>query len=435
MSIYGVSGYGTNDYQNVLSMVRLSGIRNAASYEAVPPVKSVSPAGSRSSAYSDTIKYLKDYQSELIKLESAASKLKETSRGNVFEDYEAASTEKAVAEAEGTYRIKEGTDINLEVHALAQAQKNVSASHDSQETVDQDADMMFEVLSSTGSVKVSVNSLKEDGSAKTYNQMYQEAASAINEDSRTGVKAFVTNVEGKVSLVLTSRNTGETNGFTVKGKTGAAEGLTTASTEAQDAVYTVTQNGNVRTMRSDSNQISLDYGRIEAELKGSGSTRIYSGIDLDKVTSAVDSLVESYNSVKGLLKENEGRGTGSAAHSSSFKRGMADVKTLNAIGITYNRDGDLEVDKEKLTSALETDYEGTKSLIAGQFGISEKAAQKADAALSDPVQRIVNNDLTAASRNEDFNSSSLQYFSSFVRSGPYNLGNYYSVGLMLNSWA
>ena len=47
-------------------------------------------------------------------------------------------------------------------------------------------------------------------------------------------------------------------------------------------------------------QISLDYGRIEAELKGTGEARVYTGIDEDTVVFAVEDLVKSYNEVSGL---------------------------------------------------------------------------------------------------------------------------------------
>lgn len=439
MSVNGISGYSSYNYQNMANMIRLSGIKSQSSYQAVAPVKKTGSVKSGSTAYDDIAGFLKSYQSKLTSLESAAAKLQESSRTNVFTDYEAASTDESVATVSGTYRLRGDTNITLDVHSLAQAQQNVSGSHYSQETVEAGADMKLEIAGAGGSASISVSSANENGTAKTYNQMYQEAAKAINSNAGLGVKASVSNVEGKVSLVLTARDTGADNGFTVSGSMGAAGGLENASTEAQDAVYTVNQDGFSYTRSSQSNKVSLDYGRMEAELKSEGTTKVYTGVDTDKVADAVEDLVDSYNSVTKLLGDNAGRGTGTASHLSSFNRGMADEKTLNAIGITYNKDGSMELDKEKLVSALEKDYEGTKSLIAGQFGIAEKAAARADSALSDSVQRIVGNDLSSAasqSQNSGFSSSgTFQYFSNFARSGPYNLANYYTVGMMLNTLA
>ena len=115
---------------------------------------------------------------------------------------------------------------------------------------------------------------------------------------------------------------------------------------------------------------------------------------------------------------------------------------MAAIGISYNKNGKLLLDENELREALETDFDGTKSIIGGQFGIAEKVAARADAALSDSVQRIVSNDLkgtaekgTTASQKQDYDRSGYQYFYNFVKSSPYNLGNYYAVGMLLNTLA
>ena len=235
---------------------------------------------------------------------------------------------------------------------------------------------------------------------------------------------------------------GEAGGFSVSGETGAAAGVERASVLAQDAVYSVTENGITTEFQSASNRISLDYGRIEAQLKETGETRIYTGIDEDEVVSAVEDLVNGYNSVQSLLQGNSDRGTGAAAHAQAFGRGMADEKTLAAIGISYNKDGKLQLDEKELKEALETDFDGTKSIIGGQFGIAEKVAARTDAALSDSVQRIVSNDLkgtaekgTTASQKQNYDRSMYQYFYNFAKSSPYNLGNYYAVGMLMNTLA
>ena len=435
MAISGINGYNLYGYQNAMNMLKLSFVQNTQR-QAVSPVKRTSSVSSSSSVYGDIQSFLKSYQSELTGLEAAASRLTGASSRNVFNDYKAASTDEQVAVAKGSYRLRGNTDISLNVGALAQAQKNISSSHYSQETVDEGADMDFKITSGSGEALVSISSMNENGTAKTYNQMYQEAAKAINAQSSLGVKASVSNAEGKVSLVLTSKSTGEANGFSVTGNVGAAAGLENASVQAQDAEYTVTENGYSQTYHSSSNTISLDYGRIDAVLKGTGDTRVYTGVDEDEVVSAVEDLVKGYNSVTKLLEENAGLGTGAAAHLSSFKRGMADEKTLKALGITYDKDGYLQLDKDALKEALESDFEGTQSLIGGQFGIADRAAARAGSALSDSVQRIVNQDLASAiTQNQNDNYAGYTQFGNFVRSGAYNLSNYYTVGLLFNMMA
>ena len=58
------------------------------------------------------------------------------------------------------------------------------------------------------------------------------------------------------------------------------------------------------------------------------------------------------------------------------------------------------------------------------------------------LQRIVSNDLkgtaekgTTASQKQNYNRSMYQYFYNFAKSSPYNLGNYYAVGMLMNTLA
>lgn len=434
--INSVSGSSYYQYQNMVNLMRLSSSRSSLQ-QPVSPVKRTSAVTSSSSAYTDIQDFLQSYQSKLTGLEATAARLTESSSKNVFNDYQVASTDTSVAVASEGYRLKSDTDITLNVQSLAQAQKNASISHYAQEEAGAGSDMDFEVTGPAGQkISVSVSSKAENGAAKTYNEMYQEAAKAINGQAGGGVRASVSNVDGRVSLVLQAEQEGAAAGFTVSGNTGAASGIENAAVQAQDAVYTVTEKGTTRQQTSSSNNISLEYGRITAELKGTGETRIYTGVDEDAVVSGVKDLVKSYNEVTEFLQKNANRGTGTASHLSSFKRGMADEKTLEAIGIAYNKDGQLEVDEEKLKKALETDLEGTKSLLGGQFGIAEKVASRAESALSTPVQRVVNKSLdSAVSGSGQDTSANFRYISNFARSGPYNITNYYAVGLLFNSMA
>ena len=448
MAITGINGYSNYQYQNTLNLLRLSSTANSSkAIEAIKKLSSTSSSSSSSTSsakktFASTTDFLTSYQSELTALESVAAKLSSSSSKNVFTDFQAASTDEGVATVKGNWRLNGDTDITLNVQSMAQAQKNVSKSHYATETVEPGADMELKITGAKGtSVSVSVSSTNENGSAKTYNQMYQDAAKAINAQSDLGVRASVSNVDGKVSLVLTAKNTGEANGFTVTGSAGAADGIENAALAAQDAVFTVTENGYSQTYSSSTNNVSLDYGRIDAQIRGTGETKVYTGVDEDEVVSAVKNLMDRYNSVTSILEGNSGRGTGAAAHLAAFKRGMADEKTLKAIGITYGEDGRMQLDEDKLKEALEKDYEWTKETLGGQFGIAERAASRADTALSDSVQSIVNKDLSSATSESqsgsaaDFKSSGFQYFNHFARSGAFNLSNYYAVGMLLNTMA
>lgn len=446
MSIGGISGggYGYGYTSSINNLLQLSSLKSTASYSAINAVNRVSSTNSNTSAYASVTSFLKDYQSELTGLEAAAAKLQTSKSGNVFTELEAGSTDESVATAEKSWRLEAGLDVDLEVHSVAQSQRNVSVANYAADLAEED--MEFEIAGPDGSQKISISSTNANGTKKTYKQMYQEAAKAVNANSGTGVKASVESENGKVSLVLAGKKTGEANSFTVSGKTGAAAGLEYVDRAASDASYTVTQDGYSQSYTSDTNQVSIAYGRVDVELKKEGSTNIYSGVDSDRITDAVQDLVDSYNSVTNLLEANAGRGRGTAAHLSSFQRGMAHEKTLAAMGITTNKAGDLVLDKEKLTEALEKDYDFVVDTLGGQFGLAENAAQKADRALSDSVQRIVSNDLGGKTSGSSSGSGSgagssagagnaYTQFANFVSGGAYNLANYYAVGMLLNTMA
>lgn len=234
MTVNGISG-SYYQYQNTLNMLQLSSARQSSRYQAVEPVSQVTSA-----TYSSSVQnFLSNYQKELTSLESVASKLMINSSKNVFNDFEVASTNSDVVDVSATYKLKGDTDISLDVQTLAQKQQNTSTAHFGAEQVAAGDDMNFDILASDGKrISVTVGSMNENGTAKTYHQMYQEAAASINAQSGRSARASVANVDGKVSLVLTSGKEGEAGGFTISGETGAAAGIENAAVQAQDAVYT-----------------------------------------------------------------------------------------------------------------------------------------------------------------------------------------------------
>lgn len=444
MAVNGIHSNTYNVYQSSLNLYQLTTARSAAAsvnaIQKLSGVGSSTSSGSVSYYASSTDTFLRTYESELTSLESSASRLSLSNRSNVFTNYEAGSSNEETATVSSTSHLETAIDLELDVQSTAQAQKNVSASHYAFERVDAGADMNFTIQSAAGKEKeISVSSTDKNGETRGYKEMYEEAAAQINADASLGVRASVETREGKVSLVLTAKNTGEANGFTVSGETGAADGLEQASAQAQDAVYTITQNGESGTYQSSSNTFTLDNGNVRVDLKNTGKTELYTGVDEDEIVSAVKDLVENYNSVTNLLEKNSGRGNGAASQLAAFNRGMADEKTLSRLGITYDKNGDLTVDEDKLKNALEEEYETTVNLIGGQFGIAERTLSKADHALSDSVQHIVSNDLSSSVFDSGWSSnsetSSYTLMNQFVRSGAYNMTNLYTVGMLLNTMA
>lgn len=403
--------------------------------QAVSPISRVPRVKTSSVNYTDTLKFVQNYGKGMSDVKLSAAKLQSGNASNVFSSVDMKSSDSSVARVDKTFRPKEGTEIGLEVQSLAAAQQNRSQAVDGGQKAEDGSSMNFQITSSNGrSVQVNVSDTAADGTKRTNEQMYQDAAQQINSRRNLGVKASVANEDGKISLVLSSEKTGESNGFTVQGETGAASGIQNVAAEGQNARYTVTQNGQTTSRTSESNKISLDYGRIDATLTGTGSAQIKAGADTDKIVSAVKDMVNQYNEATDLLKSNAGRGRGTQAQYESFSRPVASDSTLKAVGIRYDKSGRMQVDESALKEALSKDFEGTKEIIGGQFGIADKIAQKADSAMATSSGRLVDQDVSARmDRSQENTFSSFRFLSNFAGSGPYSLGNYYTVGLMLNT--
>ncbi len=431
-----------NNSLNIQSLYQMMGTLQAAQRanvaklnQSVNPVSKVSRKQSGSAQYTDTLKYVQEYGKDMSELKLSASKLQMGSSSNVFSSIDMKSSDSSVVQVDKAFRPKEGTSISLEVEALAQAQQNKSQSVNASDKAADGSSMNFEVASARGrSVQVNVSEVNRDGSKKTNEQMYQEAADQINSSRSLGVSASVAKENGKVSLVLTSQKTGESNGFQVQGQMGSAAGAETAAVQGENARYTVTQDGKTSSRTSESNRISLDYGRVDATLKGTGSVQVNAGVDSEKIVSAVKDLAKNYNNTTDLLKENAARGRGTQDQYNSFSRPIADDRTLKAVGIRYDKSGRMQVDEKALRKALTDDFEGTKDILGGQFGLADRVAQRADSAMSTSSGRLVEEDVSSRmDRNQEDVFSSFRYLSDFSGSGPYSLGNYFTVGLMLNT--
>lgn len=434
-----ISGNNSLNTQGMYQMLRTLQAAQRANVaklsQSVEPISKISRKPSGSVQYTDTLKFVQKYGKDMSDVKLSASKLQSGNPSNVFSNTNMQSSDSSVVQIDQAFRPKEGTSISLQVESLAQAQQNKSQSVNASDKAADGSSMNFQVASANGrNIQVNVSDVNQDGTKKTNEQMYQEAADQINSSRNSGVSASVAKENGKVSLVLTSQKTGESNGFTVQGQMGAAAGAEAAAVEGENAKYTVTQNGKTTSRTSESNRISLDYGRVDATLKGTGSAQVKTGVDSDQIVSAVKDLAKNYNEATDLLKENASRGRGTQAQYESFSRPIASDRTLKAVGISYDKSGKMQVDEKALKKALTDDFEGTKDILGGQFGIADRISQRADSAISTSSGRLVDQDISSRmDRNQEDVFSSFRYLDNFSGSGPYSMGNYYAVGLMLNT--
>lgn len=417
-NMYGISN-SYNDYrlQTALAKHGLSGTN-----------KTSSKSGTSQAVSNGSVDFLKQYNTAMSDLMSSANSLMAANSSGVMSDLTVSSSDTDIADASINYRPREAKEFTVDVKQLAQAQQNNSNEVKGGQAAAGDMDL--KIQSAQGKViNVNVSATYDDGTAKTNRQMLKEAASQIN-SANGNVRAKVIEKDGNVSLQISGKETGRHNSFSVSGKFGAAEGLDQETTSAQNAEYTVTQNGRTTSHASDTNSIALDLGRIGVQLKDTGSVKISTAPDDKKIISAVEDLAKSYNSAIELLSANSGRGSGVERQLRNMLMGIAPERSLELIGITTNKDGTLKVNTETLAEQLKKDPTLTRDIISGANGMASRAYGKATGGLEANSVSLINNDLKAA--EVDNITSEYNFMNMFARSGAYNLNNYYALGLMVN---
>lgn len=421
----GMGGYF--DYYATLSQYRLQNAlaQNPKFNSSITPVSSVSSNGS--SFKSDSMDFLKSYNSSMSNLLTTANSLKNVNSKTTLNDFEVTSSDNAVASVSEHYQMREAKKMELNVEQLAAAQQNVSTGISGGAAAS--SDMSFSVRGISGTADVQVSMYGEDGAVKTNKQMLEEAASQIN-SSKSGVSASVVTKDGISSLELTSSDTGTNSTFTVSGELGAAAGLDKVSAEAQNAVYTVTENGQERKYSSQSNDVRLDYGRIDATLKQEGTTEISSAVSDEKIISRVSDMVDSYNSSLKMLNDNADHGSGVMRQLRSFAMDVAGSTDMEQAGISTNKDGTLSLDKEKLAKSLKEDPDLTLDILSGNNGIAQTVFNRASSAMRSSASSLLSNDLAQVDQMQY--TDPFSFMNMYSKNGAKNLNNYYALGMMMN---
>jgi len=183
-------------------------------------------------------------------------------------------------------------------------------------------------------------------------------ADAINK-AGIDVKATVeTDSETKTSVLkLESTKTGsdERNSFTVRDVSGDSverTGTSEVTQEGRDARYSV-NDGPVRT--SQSNTVNLGSGVSATFIKASDEqVSISRGKDMDSAKSGVERLVNTYND----LFTNSAQRTNDPKSQNLASRLLNISKTysgsLSSVGIGFDNDGRMTIDKQKLDKAADS---------------------------------------------------------------------------------
>ena len=268
------------------------------------------------------------------------------------------------------------------------------------------------------------------------NSWYDKA----NEDAEKLKESTGTKTSSSTSSTSTAKAISSTSSFLMEYQT-RLEDL-----EAEAAKLQTSKKDNVF---SNYDAVRAEYYKTQITGNEDGSVMDKKMSDAtDDVVDATKDFIDQLNGTISFLSKNSGHSATVAFQLASLQRTIPSDKALAKIGISVNTKGELSMDEDKFREALQKDPELVKDLLGGQFGMAERAGDKATQILDMSVNEIMggstaSSDSTSSSTSSSSSSvsgttssskstmsDSFRQFANFARSGAYNLSNYYAVSML-----
>lgn len=331
---------------------------------------------------------LSEFRQTLDGLKDLADFQARKTKSTDVKKFTASATEKAVA---GSY--------DVEVLALASSHKVASPGFANSSTA-----------VGTGTLTIQSGSNTLQLSINDSNKTLAGIRDAINGAAdNPGVNATIVQVDDGLGgtesrLVLSAENSGTKNAISVSvsadadGNDADASGLSALAT-ANLTDLRVAANAQVKidglSVTADGNQISDAIDGVTLDLVSAEVGTIETltiTLDKNKVKSAIGDLVKNYNAVVGTLDELTARDAASGSTGALFGDSMvrhvssqlyrnisgtvptgdSPFTNLSSIGVSFDRDGLLQLDSTKLDAALESNFDDVGKLFAGEAGIAAR---------------------------------------------------------------
>lgn len=293
-------------------------------------------------------------------------------------------------------------DTSIDVRQVAVAQVNRGDAVDSRAPM-LAGEFSFEIEARGRTHVFNINVTDEDNNATVQQRMM----AAINA-ADIGVTATRENVgvgDGATTrLTLTANQTGTDAAFAVRdvdgGTLASMMGVATATTEAQNAVFSINQGAE---RQSQTNEISLAAG-VTATLTGEGRTDITFGRSAEDLVSSVTNLVGALNSA--MRDVNAGAGRGNA-------RFVSDLHGLNRtfemslarVGIDVLENGQLAINQNRLQAAAQDGR--LERMFESNLGFAGRAGRIADNAASSRHYRNTPPPVNVTAPNTNFDFSNI----------------------------
>lgn len=403
-------GSGTITSQGVGSNLNLSGlVTQLMQVERIPLERLLA----QKTSFDAKISALGSIKSTLSTFHSAVEGL---SFGANFQANSASSSDSSMVSATGTSGAVAGNYQITELTQLAKSQKLVATGQaDASATIGAGTSTTLTInLGTTSVASFTPNADPSfDVVIDSSNNTLEGIRDAIN-DADGGVTATIVNdgdATNPYRLVLSSTNTGEDQSMQIVASGDATltsllnhdptgvENLT-QTVAAQDASFKI--DGLLVTKSSNTVTDVIDGVSLELSGLTAGSTVTISvGQDTDKAKDAVRAFVEGYNALQAEIKTQVDSGiesgtAGALASDSSTRQILSSIRgelnaaptgitgsytTLSSIGVSFQLDGTLALDEEKLDAAILADSKNVEELFSSADGY----ATRLDAVVSEMV--------------------------------------------------
>jgi len=343
-------------------------------------------------------------KSALSDFQTVVSKLKD---GSLFKAHTATSSDESILKVTAGTGSVAGAHT-IEVTQLAKAQQSITAAEfaNASEVVGS-GDLTF--TTSSGSFSVTVDAT---------NNSLSKLRDAINGASgNTSVTASIINVDSTVTpgttiskLVLTAKNSGSANAFTVTGtdSDGVDDGFGLSrlfSTQldpqavASDAVVKV--DGQTATRSTNSMTDVLQGITLDLQAEKVGTTvNVNVSLDNEAINKTISDFVTSYNKLHTTTKSlgkyggsTDGSGSGNGAlignatlryvatqvrqdSTNTVSSVTGDYNSLAMIGVTIDKDGVMSLDSTKLNATLSANLQSVSDIFSSTDGVASRLSAK-----------------------------------------------------------
>ncbi len=326
------------------------------------------------------------------KLSTFQTMLKDLNKASNLQAQKATMSQEGLMTVTSNGKASSG-QYNFFVEQLAQSHQ-VGLSLDS-ETAPLPADGIFSLTVKGKTLDIDLATLPAGSTVK-------DLVSHINNaKDNPGVKATLVRTDGKVNMVLTSKDSGEENAITVNYSGDASSSLGTAIankseiTKAQNAKLQMGGN-NPLTITSASNKIEnvvdgLTLQLTKAQKSGDAPLQVTVEQDKEAVTGSLKKFTDSYNELidelakmmssdpkaPGALSSDSGVRSLKSALANSV-RDLPNGLSLSSLGIKTDKTGKLSFSETDFNKALEKDPELLGKALMGDDGMLKRMSNSLD---------------------------------------------------------